>query len=70
MCMYSELPGDPVVRTGHFHCYGLGSVSGQELRSCKAGPPAKKKKKHVYISFIQFGYLSQVIITVEPINNE
>ena len=75
MCMYSELPGYPVVRTGHFHCCGLDSVSGQELRSCKAQdmtPPPKKKKtkKQVYISFIPFGYLSQVIITVEPINNE
>ena len=56
MCMYSELPGDPVVRIGHFHCCGIGSVSGQELRSCKLQDMTqKKKKKKVYISFVKFG---------------
>ena len=56
MCMYSELPGYPMVRTGHFHCCGLDSVSGQELRSCKAQdmtpPPKKKKNKKTSIYII------------------
>ena len=32
-------------RTWHFHCCGLGSIPGQELRYLKVHNVAKKKKK-------------------------
>ena len=40
-----EFPGGLVLRIQGFHYRGLGSVSGQELRSCKLHGAAKKKKK-------------------------
>ena len=39
-----EFPGSPVVRTGHFHCSGLGSIpdSGTKvLKVIQNGPPRK-----------------------------
>ena len=46
-------PGSPVVRTRRFHCRGLGSIPGQELRFLKlpAERPKKKKKKSQKNSF-------------------
>ena len=42
-----EFPGGPVDRTWHFHCCGLGSIPGQELRYLKVHSMAKKKKKKI-----------------------
>ena len=33
-----------MVRTQHFHCYGLGSIPGQGTASHLAWPKVKKKK--------------------------
>ena len=43
-----EFPGGTVVRTLHSHCWYLGSVSSQELRSLKPSVATKKKKKVVW----------------------
>ena len=39
-----ELPGSPVVRTQHFHCLGLGSISGRGTKIPQALQHGKKKK--------------------------
>ena len=42
-----EFPGGPVVRLCVFIAEGVGSILGQELRSCRPyGMAKKKKKKH------------------------
>ena len=40
-----EFPGGLVLRIQCFHCHGLGSIPGQELRSHKLCGAAKKKKE-------------------------
>ena len=45
-----EFPNGLVVRVWCFHCYGLGSISGQGLRSHKSCGRDKKKKKRIYYS--------------------
>ena len=43
--MHEKFPEGPVVRTHEFHCGGLGSFPGWELRSHKPRGMAKKRKK-------------------------
>lgn len=31
-CWYMEFPGDPMVRTQHFHSWGLGSIPYQKTK--------------------------------------
>ena len=31
---FREFPGDPGVRTQHFHCHDQGSISGQKTKPC------------------------------------
>ena len=38
-----EFPGGPVVRTRHFHCWGPGSIPGQETEIPQASQCRQKK---------------------------
>ena len=37
-----EVPGGPVVRTGHFHCLGPGSILGPGTKIPQAAQPKKE----------------------------
>ena len=45
-----EFPGGLVVRILGFHCYGLGSVTGQGTEIPQAAQRGKKKKKRYKLS--------------------
>ena len=54
-----------MVSTLWFHCYGLGSILGQELRSCKPCSIAKKKrKKSAWLPIIECFPGSSVVKTL------
>ena len=38
-----EFPSSPVVRTQHFHCWGLGSIPGQKAKILQAVQRSQKK---------------------------
>ena len=46
---FKEFPGDPGVRTQHFHCHDQGSIPGQKtktLQTVQCGQKIRKKKIH------------------------
>ena len=48
---FGEFPSDPVVRTRHFHCCGLGSIPGpgtKILQAARHGQKLKKKNLIIY----------------------
>lgn len=50
-----EFPGGLVVRVWCFHCYGLGSIPGQGLRSYKPCGRDKKKKNREFVDQMKHG---------------
>lgn len=45
MKCFWEFPGNPVIKTQHFQCWGWGSIPGRKQRSCVVTAKIKKKGK-------------------------
>lgn len=53
----SEFTGGPVVSTWHFHCRGLGLITGQETNILQAVQLIQKKKQKALTYVLDTSYL-------------
>lgn len=52
-----EFPGNPLVRTVHSQCQGLGSNPCQGIKIPQAHSEAKNKQKYIYSNFLKVHYI-------------
>ena len=48
---FREFPGDPGVRTQHFHCHDQGSISGQKTKTLQTAQCGQKIRKKIHNTF-------------------
>ena len=50
---FKEFPGDPGVRTQHFHCHDQGSIPGQKTKTLQTVQCGQKIRKKKYITNVK-----------------
>ena len=61
-----DFSGSPVVKTLHFHCRGMGSIPGQETRSCMSqGQLRVRAHTPPHITFPDSVYTCRIYYSIE-----